>query len=116
MTSTTATTSTTGATTHVAVITGSATGIGAETARRCAAAGMAVVVSDLDDALGEQVATQIRATGDQAIYRHCDVAQEADLASLVNAAVDEWGRLDLLVNNAHWEVRVPVAELRAEDW
>jgi NAD(P)-dependent dehydrogenase (short-subunit alcohol dehydrogenase family) len=101
---------------NVAVITGSAQGIGAETARQCAAAGMAVVVSDIDDALGQAVVEQIRATGGQAIYRHADVAHEDDLATLVRAADEEWGRLDLLVNNAHWEVRVPVADLRAEDW
>jgi NAD(P)-dependent dehydrogenase (short-subunit alcohol dehydrogenase family) len=101
---------------NVAVITGSAQGIGAETARQCAAAGMAVVVSDIDDALGQAVVEQIRASGGQAIYRHADVAREDDLAALVRAADDELGRLDLLVNNAHWEVRVPVADLRAEDW
>lgn len=101
---------------RVAVVTGSAMGIGAETARRCAATGMAVVVSDLDDTLGQSVAGQIRAEGGRAIYRHADVASEDDLASLVQASVDEWGRLDLLVNNAHWEVRVPVTDLRIEDW
>ena len=100
----------------VAVITGSAMGIGAEVARQCAAGGYAVVVSDLDDVLGEAVVAQIREGGGQAIYRHADVAQENDLAALVDAAEQEWGRLDLLVNNAHWEVRVPVEDLRAEDW
>jgi NAD(P)-dependent dehydrogenase (short-subunit alcohol dehydrogenase family) len=101
---------------HVAVITGSAMGIGAETARRCAVSGMAVVVSDIDDVLGNGVVEEIRAAGGQAIYQHADVSQESDLAALMDAAVCEWGRLDLLVNNAHWEVRVPVTDLRAEDW
>src|SRR6266508_5308850 len=102
--------------TYVTVITGSAIGIGAETARRCAAAGMAVVVSDVDDETGQSVVEQIRTAGGRAIYRHADVGLEEDLERLVKAAVDEWGRLDLLVNNAHWEVRVPVTVLRAEDW
>ena len=101
---------------HVAVITGSAMGIGAEIARCAAARGMAVVVSDVEDADGEAVAASIRATVGQAIYRHADVAEEDDLAALVQAAAGEWGRLDLLVNNAHWEVHAPVTELRVEDW
>ncbi len=91
-------------------------GIGAETARRCAAAGMAVVVSDVDDEPGHSVVKEMRAAGGRAVYRHADVGREEDLAALAQVAVDEWGRLDLLVNNAHWEVRVPVTDLRAEDW
>ncbi|MBI3974194.1 MAG: SDR family oxidoreductase [Chloroflexi bacterium] len=101
---------------NVAVITGSAQGIGAELARRCATRGYAVVVSDIDDALGETVAASIRDAGGRAIYQHADVAQEADLAALVGRAAATWGRLDLLVNNAHWEVRVPVTDLAVEQW
>jgi NAD(P)-dependent dehydrogenase (short-subunit alcohol dehydrogenase family) len=101
---------------QVAVVTGSAQGIGAEIARQAATQGMGVVVSDVDDTRGEATAAAIRDRGGTAIYQHADVADEAQLAALVEVAVRAWGRLDLLVNNAHWEVRVPVTELRAADW
>ena len=101
---------------QVVVVTGSAMGIGAEIARRCAARGMAAIVSDVEDTLGEGVAEEVRKAGGKAVYQHADVSQESDLARLVERAVAEWGRLDLLVNNAHWEVHVPVAELTADQW
>jgi meso-butanediol dehydrogenase/(S,S)-butanediol dehydrogenase/diacetyl reductase len=101
---------------EVVIVTGSARGIGAEVARRCAARAMGVVVSDIDDRLGEAVAASIGATGNQAIYCHADVSREEDLARLIDSAVATWGRLDLLVNNAHWEMHTPVTELIADQW
>jgi len=100
----------------VVVITGSARGIGAEIARRCAARNMRVVVSDIDDQPGESLVADLRAAGHHAIYHHADVACEQDLAALVDRTVAEWGRLDLLVNNAHWEATVALTELTMETW
>lgn len=101
---------------QVAVITGAAQGIGAETARRCAAASMAVIIGDIDGARGEILAEAIRQSGGQAVFQYADVSLEEHLAALVQTAAERWGRLDLLVNNAHWEARVPVTELTQEQW
>jgi len=81
----------------VAVITGGASGIGAATAQRFVAEGARVVIGDLQDAPGADLAA---ALGDAACYRHANVAREDDVAGLVAEAVDRWGRLDVLFNNA----------------
>lgn len=81
----------------VAVITGGASGIGAATVRRFVDEGARVVLGDLQDGPGEDLAASL---GAAALYRHADVAREADVAALVAAAVDTWGRLDVMYNNA----------------
>lgn len=81
---------------HVAVITGAGSGIGAETARRFVAEGARVVVADLR-ADGEAVA---QALGDAARFVQADVSKEADVRAMIARAVDTWGRLDCLYNNA----------------
>jgi NAD(P)-dependent dehydrogenase (short-subunit alcohol dehydrogenase family) len=81
----------------VAVITGAASGIGAATAARFVAAGARVVIGDLQDEVGEKLAGEL---GDNARYRHANVAREEQVAGLIQAAVDTWGRLDVLYNNA----------------
>lgn len=101
---------------RVAVVTGAARGIGAATARRLALSGAALLVTDIDDAPGAAVAAAIRAEGGTAQYLHADVAVEADIAAMLAHAVATWGRLDILVNNAHFEVRGSALELSAEDW
>jgi NAD(P)-dependent dehydrogenase (short-subunit alcohol dehydrogenase family) len=78
-------------------ITGAASGIGAATARLAAAAGACVVLADIQDDMGHAVADEI---GAAALYRHCDVSREQDVAALVDAAVSEFGRLDCMFNNA----------------
>jgi NAD(P)-dependent dehydrogenase (short-subunit alcohol dehydrogenase family) len=81
----------------VAVITGGASGIGAATARRFVAEDARVVIADLQDGPGHDLATEL---GDAARYVHADVAREADVAAAIAAAVDAWARLDVLYNNA----------------
>lgn len=81
----------------VAVITGAASGIGAATAKLFVEEGAKVVVGDIQDEVGERFAASL---GDNAIYRHCNVAREDQVAALIQAAVDTWGRLDVLYNNA----------------
>lgn len=83
----------------VALVTGAAMGLGAETARRLAGEGAAVLLTDRDPA-GEAVALGIVAAGGRAAFRLHDVASEADWAGAVAAAVDGFGKLDILVNNA----------------
>ncbi|HYM05068.1 MAG TPA: SDR family oxidoreductase [Terriglobales bacterium] len=83
-----------------AIVTGSATGIGKATAVLFAKEGARVVVSDVDEAGGQQVINAIRGEGGEAIFVPADVSRPADAERLVEAAVQAFGRLDVLVNNA----------------
>ncbi len=85
---------------RVALVTGAASGIGQATAQRLAEEGAAVVVTDVQDEVGEKVAAQICDAGHRAVYAHQDVADELDWTRAVQRAVAEFGRLDILVNNA----------------
>jgi NAD(P)-dependent dehydrogenase (short-subunit alcohol dehydrogenase family) len=80
-----------------AVITGAASGIGEETSRLFIREGASVVLADLDDERGKQVAADC---GEQARFIHVDVAQEGDVDAAVALAVKEFGGLDVLFNNA----------------
>ena len=82
------------------VITGAAVGIGAGTARLAASRGARVVVSDMNDAQGEALVKEIRAAGGEAIYRHCDVTDEVQVAGLMKTAAEAFGGIDILHNNA----------------
>ncbi len=85
---------------QVAVITGGASGIGRESALLFAAEGAAVVVCDVADEAGEEVAQEITAAGGRAVYIHADVSLDADCAGMVQAAESEFGKLTILFNNA----------------
>jgi NAD(P)-dependent dehydrogenase (short-subunit alcohol dehydrogenase family) len=82
------------------VITGSAVGIGAGTARMAASRGAKVVVSDMNDEPGEALVEELRAAGGEAIYQHCDVTNEAEVEALMAAAAAAFGGIDILHNNA----------------
>jgi NAD(P)-dependent dehydrogenase (short-subunit alcohol dehydrogenase family) len=84
----------------VAVITGAGKGIGRGIARRFAREGAAVVVAELDDAAGKQVAEDIEQAGGRAMFVHTDVGDKAQIGAAVASAVSGFGRLDVLVNNA----------------
>ena len=99
-----------------AVVTGSTGGIGEGIARRLAADGFAVMVSGRRIAKGEEIAHQIVAGGGTASFVPADMADPESCRSLICAAVDLYGRLDVLVNNAGI---FPIAEIRdttAEMW
>jgi NAD(P)-dependent dehydrogenase (short-subunit alcohol dehydrogenase family) len=80
-----------------AVITGAASGIGEATARLFVREGAAVVVADVDDDRGKQVADEL---GERARFVHTDVTQEHDVEAAVAFAVDTFGGLDTIFNNA----------------
>ncbi len=80
----------------VAIVTGAASGFGQGIAERFAEEGAKIVVADINDAAGRAVAEAIPS----AIYVHADVADDAQVAYMVKAATDAFGRLDILVNNA----------------
>ncbi|MCH2172717.1 SDR family oxidoreductase [Myxococcota bacterium] len=80
-----------------ALVTGAARGTGAAIARLFASEGARVMLADVRDEAGRAVADEI---GEAAVYRHLDVRLEADWAAAVEAALEAFGRLDILVNNA----------------
>jgi 7-alpha-hydroxysteroid dehydrogenase len=85
---------------HVAVVTGAGAGIGRAIARMFAGAGAAVIVSDLKPETAEAVAADITRAGGRAAGIACNVTKETDLEAVVNAALDRYGKLSILVNNA----------------
>jgi len=84
----------------VAIVTGAASGMGAATARRFAKEGAKVVVADMLEAEGKQVAADIVKAGGTAEFMALSVTDEANWKALVAATVAKWGKLDILVNNA----------------
>src|SRR6201995_4385539 len=85
---------------RVGIVTGGAGGIGAATARELARAGAAVAVVDIDEAKAAEVVDEMRRTGPQAIALGGDLAQEQTAGHVVRSTVSEFGRLDVLHNNA----------------
>ena len=84
----------------VAVVTGAAQGIGEVYARALAAEGAAVVVADLNETAGEKVAAAINETGGRALFVRTDVSSAESAQAMAARAVEQFGGIDLLVNNA----------------
>lgn len=101
---------------RVFVITGAGSGIGAATALRLAAEGAAVVVADIRGTLAESIAGEVRERGGRAISVICDVAQEADVVSLIDQAVAAFGAPDGLFANAGTAGSGWIHETTLEDW
>ena len=84
----------------VAIVTGSASGIGQATAELLATEGASVVVADMNEEGAEKVAAKIRAGGGNAVAQPTDVSQESDIRRMIARAVNEYGGLQILHNNA----------------
>jgi NAD(P)-dependent dehydrogenase (short-subunit alcohol dehydrogenase family) len=93
---------------QVCVVTGVASGLGRAIAAELAQEGAIVVGCDVDDAGGEATMAGIGA------YRHADVSREADVKALVAAAIELYGRLDVMVNNAAVQIEEELAETTEE--
>jgi NAD(P)-dependent dehydrogenase (short-subunit alcohol dehydrogenase family) len=100
----------------VAIITGGASGLGEAIARRFAGEGAAVVIADVDEAGGERLVAAIAGEGGRARFVATDVTRAAACARLVEATVAEFGRLDVMVNNAGVGSLAPIAELEEAEW
>lgn len=101
---------------RVAIVTGAASGIGRASAERFAAEGAAVVIADLVRDAGEAVAESIRAAGGQAHFVETDVTREDDVRAMVATAVERFGKLDILFNNAGIGRFLPFDQLEPADW
>ncbi len=98
----------------VAVITGGASGIGAGTTRRFIDEGAKVLIADLDEDRGSQLAAEF---GDDAAFLRTDVSKEEDVAAMIAEATDLWGRLDCLFNNAGFGGALgPISSTSVEDY
>ncbi|MCY4503218.1 MAG: SDR family NAD(P)-dependent oxidoreductase, partial [Alphaproteobacteria bacterium] len=91
----------------VAMITGGASGIGAESARLFAEHGAAVAVADINDNLGPLVVRQIEEAGGAACYVHLDTVDEDQWRETVKSVLDRFGRLDIMLNAAGVSGRMP---------
>jgi NADP-dependent 3-hydroxy acid dehydrogenase YdfG len=100
----------------VIVVTGASSGIGRATALALAERGATVVLGARRADLVERLAAEIREGGGRALGVPADVRRREDLVRLVDTAVDEFGRLDVLVNNAGIGPISPLADLRVDEW
>ena len=99
---------------RVAAITGASSGIGRAAAERFVEEGARVAIGDIQDDAGRELA---QALGRAAVYTRCDVTSEGDVAALVDAAVAEFGQLDVMYNNAGIVGAVgPVDTMPADEW
>jgi ketoreductase RED2 len=95
----------------LAIVTGSTSGIGESIVRRLAGLGAEVVVNSASSVeAGERIAAEL---GDGAIYVQGDISDQAACHRLVDATIERFGRLDILINNAGWTTVVPHADLDA---
>lgn len=101
---------------RVAVVTGAGSGIGAGMCRAFAAEGVKVAVSDVDAVAAESVAAAIRDGGGGAIAVAADVSRRAEVEALAGRAVEEFGAVDIVCNNAGVLVGGPMFETTEDDW
>jgi 2-hydroxycyclohexanecarboxyl-CoA dehydrogenase len=102
--------------TRTALVTGGARGIGEGIARRLAADGLRVVIADLLAGQAEEVAAELRADGAEAVAIETDVASTASVEAAVRAANEQFGPVDVLVNNAGWDDLMPFLQTDEPFW
>lgn len=102
--------------TKTAIVTGAGSGIGEATARKLAAAGATVLVTDIDSSAAERVAANIRESGGAAQGLCLDVSDKSKWDEIAQTALRNHGQLDILVNNAGISISKPITELTLEQW
>src|SRR3954466_15540508 len=100
----------------VAAVTGGASGIGEATVRRFVAEGASVAFCDRDGDRGRRVATELEAAGAKVAFTQADVGTEAACLAFVNDAAQQFGRLDILINNAGIRKYEKIDEASAASW
>jgi NAD(P)-dependent dehydrogenase (short-subunit alcohol dehydrogenase family) len=100
----------------VAIITGAGKGIGWGIAKVFSEERAKVVVVDWDEEAGKKTAEEIRQSGGDALFVNCDVSNEEQVKAMVQATIDKYGRIDVLVNNAGIGSPKSVLEATSDDW
>ncbi|MEN2398680.1 SDR family oxidoreductase [Flavobacterium sp. MC2016-06] len=100
----------------VIVITGASSGLGEETAKYLAEKGAIVVLGARRSDKLEKIVNDITAKGGSAIYQQTDVTNKVQVQALVNMAVNTYGRLDVIINNAGIMPIAPMSEVRTDEW
>ena len=101
----------------VAIVTGGASGIGLATAKRIGSEGGRIVVADLNADKAESAAREVIASGaPEAWGSACDVSDAGRVAKTVDGAIERFGRIDVIVNNAGLMLFRPIEELSEDDW
>ena len=101
---------------RIAIVTGAGVGIGQAIAKRFAAEGAHVWVTDINGQTAEATAQGIRAAGGQATAMHVDVSKGQDVKALIRNVASAHGHADILVNNAGILIRGEIRSLSDEDW
>ncbi len=101
---------------QVAIVTGSARGIGRTIALELARRGADVVISDVDEAGARSTSAEISALGNRSMAIRCDVSQKEQVEALVNETIEELGKLDLFVNNAGITRDTLVLRMTEQQW
>ena len=100
----------------VAIVTGAASGIGKATAILFAEHGAKIVVADINEDHANQTVTTIRDAGNEAIHVQTDVTISENTERMVQATLNTYGKLDILLSSAGIAMRLPVGDLPEEDW
>lgn len=101
----------------VAAVTGAADGIGFAIAEGMAKEGATIFMSDIQDEQGEKAAQSLKKYNDKITYVHCDVSKFDDVSGLISAAVEQHGKIDVLVNNAAIAIGgMPIHEMTLDQW
>ena len=101
---------------RVALVAGGAAGLGAAMTRALSAAGAAVVIADIDDGAGAQLAGELATADREAVFSHCDTRVQADVNAAVSNALEIANRIDILINNVGGTVRKLFTDMSDEEW
>lgn len=100
----------------VCLISGAGSGIGRATAERMASEGGNIIVIDRDEKGGQETVERIAKSGGTALFSLCDVGNEEEIKASVQMALEHWGRIDVLVNNAAMMTFKKLIDLSTEEW
>ncbi|MCM3783785.1 glucose 1-dehydrogenase [Neobacillus mesonae] len=100
----------------VVIVTGAAQGIGRGIAEAYAEKGAKVVLTDLDEEKGAATAAAIRQKGDSAIFIACDVRSEEAIVDMMKTVVQEYGKINILINNAGFGIWKSPLDLSVDEW
>jgi NAD(P)-dependent dehydrogenase (short-subunit alcohol dehydrogenase family) len=100
----------------VTLVTGGGRGLGASICHTLAEAGAVIAVADIRFDLAEHMAKELQAKGLEAIALPLDVTQDQQVEAVIQKVVDQYGKIDILINNAGTDVTLPIEELSVADW